>query len=430
MKYPKKLIEVALPLDDINRAAAREKSIRHGHPSTLHLWWARRPLAAARAVLFAQLVNDPGDVPTDRSGTIRSNKEVQQERERLFGIIRDLVKWENTNNKEVLERARREIRKAWTETCAMTGEDPNKLPPFWDPFSGGGSIPLEAQRLGLEAHASDLNPVSVLITKALIEIPAKFTGRPPIGPIPGAEKQTCSDATKKWIGAQGLAEDVRRYGDLVREEALRRVGHLYLEVDLPKKYGGCRTRVIGWLWARTVASPNPAFNGASVPLVSNFFLSSQRGKEVWIDPEIDENNNTYDFRIRQGVPPNVAVVENGTKTGSRGSFRCLFSGAPITPQYLKSEASAGRMGQRLMAVVAQGVRERIYLEPTQEMEELASSALPTWTPEGEVPPKLTGGTCYGYGMTRWKDLFTARQLVALDTFCELVGFARSGCKTS
>lgn len=254
--YPKKLIEVALPLDDINVAASREKSIRHGHPSTLHLWWARRPLAAARAVLFSQLVNDPGGKRGYGKYKGQTREDAQREREKLFAIIRDLVKWENINNEEVLERARVEIRKSWRETCEITGDDPEKMPPFLDPFAGGGSIPLEAQRLGLEAHASDLNPVAVMINKAMIEIPPKFAGRKPVGPTPENDDKLLPNI--EWPGATGLAEDVRRYGYWMREEAFKRIGHLYPQVDLPKEQGGGKATVIAWLWSRTVKCPNPA----------------------------------------------------------------------------------------------------------------------------------------------------------------------------
>ncbi|HSH26376.1 MAG TPA: DUF1156 domain-containing protein, partial [Wenzhouxiangella sp.] len=278
IKSPKKLIEVALPLDDINAAAAREKSIRHGHPSTLHLWWARRPLAAARAVLFAQMVNDPGGERGYKAGLTR--EQANQKREELFNIIRELVKWENTNNEEVLERARAAIRESWRETCEMNkgkpGFDPDKLPAFHDPFAGGGAIPLEAQRLGLEAHASDLNPVAVLINKAMIEIPPKFAGQPPVGPEiesdKTSKKKSSRDAFEDWSGARGLAEDVRRCGHWMREEAYKRIGHLYPPVEITQEmvdnpdnprpdlqqYVGRKLTVIAWLWARTVKSPNPA----------------------------------------------------------------------------------------------------------------------------------------------------------------------------
>ena len=285
---PKKLIEVALPLDDINVAAAREKSIRHGHPSTLHLWWARRPLAAARAVIFAQMVNDPG---YQQDGGFKygvNKKEAELKREKLFQIIRDLVKWENTNNEEVLNRAREAIKQSWRETCHLNRNhpqadelfNPEKLPAFHDPFAGGGAIPLEAQRLGLESYASDLNPVAVMINKAMIEIPPKFAGQTPVGPLPDGEKQ--QNMMEDWSGVKGLAEDVRRYGHWMREEAFKRIGHLYPTVTVTpemiaerpdlKPYAGDELTVIAWLWARTVKSPNPAFSHVDVPLASSFVL--------------------------------------------------------------------------------------------------------------------------------------------------------------
>ena len=336
IKAPKKLIEVALPLDDINAAAAREKSIRHGHPSTLHLWWARRPLAAARAVLFAQMVNDPGG---ERGWTSTKTKEqAAKEREELFDIIRDLVKWENTTNEDVLERARKAIRKSWRETCELNkgkpGFDPDKLPAFHDPFAGGGSIPLEAQRLGLESYASDLNPVAVMINKAMIEIPPKFAGRPPVGPLPPGE--TNLNLKETWPGATGLAEDVRRYGHWMREEAFKRIGHLYPKVKVTQKmandrddlkpYVGKELTVIAWLWARTVKSPNPAFSHVDVPLVSSFVLSSKKGKEVWVAPVA--NGDQYDFIIRTGQFPKEA--KNGTKSGRGSNFNCILSNTPMS----------------------------------------------------------------------------------------------------
>ena len=286
IKTPKKLIEVALPLDDINIACAREKSIRHGHPSTLHLWWARRPLAAARSVIFAQMVNDPGYERHLGRGV--NKKDAQIERERLFTIIRKLVLWENTNNEEVLAEAREEIWKSWRETCALNKShpdaaslfNPEKLPAFHDPFAGGGALPLEAQRLGLESYASDLNPVAVLINKAMIEIPPKFSGQAPIGPLPPAtnKKTATNNVFEDWSGAKGLAEDVRRYGYWMREEAFKRIGHLYPQVDLTtglpvflppseKNTDNNTATVIAWLWARTVKSPNPAFSHIDVPLI-------------------------------------------------------------------------------------------------------------------------------------------------------------------
>ncbi|TWI05386.1 DUF1156 domain-containing protein [Aerolutibacter ruishenii] len=432
IKTPKKLIEVALPLDDINAAAAREKSIRHGHPSTLHLWWARRPLAAARAVLFAQMVNDPG-YETGKGFTRGVNKkEATRERERLFDIIRELVKWENTNNEEVLARARAEIRKSWEETCELNKKHPQaaelfnpaKLPAFHDPFAGGGAIPLEAQRLGLESHASDLNPVAVLINKAMIEIPPKFAGRRPVGPVPAGEKQT--KMAEDWSGARGLAEDVRRYGHWMREEAQKRIGHLYPPVEITaemaktrpdlKQYVGQKLTVIAWLWARTVRSPNPAYSSVQVPLASTYLLSTMAGKQAWVEPIV--GGGDYRFKVvvsEDGVKPPVTAA-NGTKAAGRGSnFNCLVSSTPIPGDYIKAEGQAGRMGSRLMAVVAEGAKGRVYLSPDDAMEVIASSAVSTWQPEGDVPSRLSGGTCFVYGLTKFSQLFTDRQLVALPT---------------
>ncbi|MGH8908156.1 MAG: DUF1156 domain-containing protein [Egibacteraceae bacterium] len=378
--YRKKLIEVALPLDAINREAAREKSIRHGHPSTLHLWWARRPLAACRAVLFAQLVDDP---------------ETDEERQRLFGIIEELVKWENSNNEEVLERARAEIRKS----C---GGSP---PPVLDPFCGGGSIPLEAQRLGLEAHGSDLNPVAVLITKALIEIPPQWAGCPPVHP--DAENRT------RWEGAQGLAEDVRLYGRWMRDQAERRIGHLYPKATLPD---GRQATVIAWLWARTVTCPNPACQ-ATMPLVRSFWLGKKKGKEAWVRPVPERDRVRFEIGHGPQGPPVAGTV-------SRTGATCLVCSSHVPLAHVRAEGKAGRMGAQLMAVVAEGVRQRIYLPPTEDHEEAADIPRPADVPDTEVPYNPRYLTTPNYGMTHHADLFTNRQLVALTTLSDLVGEAR------
>lgn len=435
IKTPKKLIEVALPLDAINVAAAREKSIRHGHPSTLHLWWARRPLAAARAVIFAQMVNDPG---YERHLGRGVNKEkAAAERERLFKIIEDLVQWENTNNEEVLGRARAEIWKSWRETCELNKGhpqaaelfNPEKLPGFHDPFAGGGALPLEAQRLGLESYASDLNPVAVTINKAMIEIPPKFAGRAPVGPDidadKGSKKRATRDAFEDWSGAKGLAEDVRRYGAWMREEAQKRIGHLYPQIEVTAEmvakrpdlaqYQGEKLTVIAWLWARTVKSPNPAFSHAEVPLASTFIVSSKAGKESYVEPVIDGDN--YRFTVKTGTPP--AEAKEGTAAGKRGGFLCLLSGAPIDYKYIRAEGTAGRMGQRLMAVVAEGSRGRVYLAPTAEQVAIAAQAQPEWRPETPLHGKCRVNVS-NYGLDVYGDLFTPRQLVALTTFSDLV----------
>lgn len=438
IKTPKKLIEVALPLDAINVAAAREKSIRHGHPSTLHLWWARRPLAAARAVIFAQMVNDPGYERHLGRGVNKEKAAI--ERERLFKIIEDLVQWENTNNEDVLARAREEIWKSWRETCALNKGhpqaaelfNPEKLPAFHDPFAGGGALPLEAQRLGLESYASDLNPVAVTINKAMIEIPPRFAGRAPVGPrIPG-DKQ--GKLAEDWSGAKGLAEDVRRYGAWMRAEAEKRIGHLYPKIEVTaamvaerpdlKPLMGQSLTVIAWLWARTVKSPNPAFSHAEVPLASTFVLSSKAGKEAYVEPVVEGDG--YRFTVRVGTPPESA--KGGTTAGKRAAFICLLSGSPIDYNHIRAEGKAGRMGQRLMAVVAEGVRGRIYLSPTPEQIAIAESAAPEWSPEMELPNNPRDFKTPNYGLTKFGDLFTPRQLVALTTFSDLVQEAIEKCR--
>jgi putative DNA methylase len=400
----KKLIEVAIPLEAINAASAREKSIRHGHPSTLHLWWARRPLAACRAVLFAQLVDDP----SSDLEKFPTHEAQEAERKRLFGIIEELVQWENSTNEEVLGRARAEIRKS----CG------GELPPVYDPFSGGGSIPLEAQRLGLPAYGSDLNPVAVMIGKAMIEIPPKFKDKAPIHP--GAKDR------QFYRNAEGLAEDVKYYGEWMREKAWERIGHLYPQVDLPKDNGGGKATVIAWIWARTVPSPDPAFSNVHVPIASSFLLSAKTGKEAWVEPVVDKQAKTISYRIRHGgTKAEIAAAVEGTKAGRGANFRCLMSDTAITPDYVKSSGRAGKMSQTLIAIVAEGHRTRAYVEPTEVHEKLALSAKPNWKPETSLPNDPRNFWTVDYGLTTFGDLFTNRQLSALNTFSDLVQEARS-----
>jgi putative DNA methylase len=398
----KKLIEVALPLEAINRESAREKSIRHGHPSTLHLWWARRPLAACRAIIFASLVDDPSSHPE----LFPTDQAQEAERQRLFRIIEDLVKWENTTNEAVLAAARAEIMRS------CDGHPPAVL----DPFCGGGSIPLEAQRLGLEAHASDLNPVAVLITKALIEIPPKFAGRPPVHPDAGRM------STGGWKGAQGLAEDVRYYGKWMRDEAERRIGHLYPKVRLPMERGGGEVTPIAWIWARTVKSPNPAWDGP-MPLVRSFALSTKKGGAAWVQPLVDWDTRQISFEVRTGPGCPEGTV-------SRSGATCLATGSPVPLSYIRAEGTAGRMGAELMAIVVEGNAERIYLSPTGEQDQVARSAVPPDdVPETSLPDQALGFRVQAYGMVKHRQLFTNRQLVALCTFSGLVMEARQKVQT-
>jgi putative DNA methylase len=592
----KKLIEVALPLDAINAASAREKSIRHGHPSTLHLWWARRPLAAARAVIFAQMVDDPSEYVDTLLGVADVRRAAEREwrkrreawaakpddaergpeptlaecaadleRQRLFKIIEELVKWENTTNEAVLQRARDEIWQSWRRACADNADHPrakelfdrHKLPAFHDPFAGGGALPLEAQRLGLESYASDLNPVAVLINKAMIEIPPKFAGKPPVNPetrgeqreatgenaLPGDDRlaeshgdreralparaaasargdlryavvdyarggvdrgqhrrgmdagdaegqstlpgnrarlasgdgnaaadlrkagmvsgggnegivgasgrgqsDTNDDAAqspymtsrssllfpRSYKGAQGLAADVRYYGRWMRDEAQKRIGHLYPKIEVTaemaeerpdlKPYVGQKLTVIAWLWARTVKSPNPAYADIDVPLASTFMLSTKPGKEAYVEPVIE--NRGYRFTVKVGKPKDAETAKRGTKL-TQGSFECLMSGSPFRYDYIDTEANAGRMGARLMAIVAEGARGRVYLAPAVEHEIAARRAEPTWKPD--TPSRGTwASNAQGrrYGFWTFGDYFTPRQLVALTTFSDLVGEAR------
>jgi putative DNA methylase len=474
LKINKKLIEVALPLEAINKACAREKSIRHGHPSTLHLWWARRPLAAARAVIFAQMVDDPSayvDVlradpklhrkaatalkarlklweearilaeKTERSGLPVSEPGpaptlddmlADQKRQRLFRIIEDLVLWENTTNETVLQAARDEIWQSWRRACAENAGHPRakelfdrkKLPAFHDPFAGGGALPLEAQRLGLESYASDLNPVAVLINKAMIEIPPKFEGKPPVNPEWRREKSLIA---RDWKGAQGLAEDVRYYGQWMRDEAEKRIGHLYPKVAVTtemaklrpdlKKYVGQKLTVIAWLWARTVKSPNPAFAKVDVPLATTFMLSRMKGNDAYVEPVIEGGG--YRFRVKVGKPKDAETAKSGTSAGKRAAFKCVMSGTPLTYDYIRSEGQAGRIGARMMAIVAEGDRGRIYLAPTPETEAIALTAQPKWKPETPLHGKCRVNVS-NYGLDIYGDLFTTRQLVALTTFSDLV----------
>jgi putative DNA methylase len=437
MTSKKKLIEVALPLDAINAASVREKSIRHGHPSTLHLWWARRPLAAARAVIFAQMVDDP----SSHTELFPTEEAQQKERDRLFKLIEVLVLWENTTNENVLERARAEIWKSWRATCAENRDhprakelfDPDRLPAFHDPFAGGGALPLEALRLGLESYASDLNPVAVLINKAMIEIPPKFAGRPPVNPEARKNKSLIEH---EWSGAQGLAEDVRHYGQWMRDEAQKRIGHLYPKIEITaamakdrsdlKPYVGKSFTVIAWLWARTVKSPNPAFANIDVPLVSTFMLSTKTGREAYVEPVIEEGR--YSFTVKVGKPKNAEGAKSGTKLSRGANFQCLMSGAPIASAHIYGEATAGRMGTRLMAIVAEGDRGRIYLAPTDEMEGIALTAKPKWKPEIPMPENPRWFSPPLYGLKTYGDLFTPRQLEALTTFSDLIQEARERVK--
>jgi len=406
----------------------------------MHKWWAQRPLAAARAVIFAQLVNDPswkwelenpGKVPP---GHLKGSW--QASRNRLFKIIEDLVRWENTANEEVLERARSEIQRSWREVCELNRDHPDALKLFdrerrltlHDPFVGGGTIPLEAQRLGLETCSSDLNPVAVLISKAIIEIPSKFAGRHPIGPISNGGQMISTPKT--WPGLTGLAEDLLRYGSLMVSKAEKRIGRFYPTVHVTEELAvqradlrnviGQKLPVIAWLWARTVKSPNPAFCHVDVPLVSNFVISSKAGKKIYVEPVIQ--GASYKFNIKAGNPPSGS--EKGTTAGKRAAFICLMSNTPIDYNYIRTEGRAGRIGHKLMAIVAKSRHGRLYLPPTQEMESIATKIEPEWKPNIELPDNPRDIKTPNYGLTTFSDLFSSRQLLASTTFSSLIGEMR------
>ncbi|MEI7988601.1 MAG: DUF1156 domain-containing protein, partial [Chloroflexota bacterium] len=429
MSYRKKLIEVSLPLEAINVESAREKSIRHGHPSTLHLWWARRPLAACRAVLWSSLVDDPGEYMPDEESA-------NNERERLFRILEELVKWENINNEDVLDKAKLEIARSVARDLGCdvpVGKEAireflaTKAPPVLDPFAGGGSIPLEAQRLGLRAYASDLNPVAVLINKAMIEIPPKFAGLPPVHPPETGQRQE-SLLKKEWKGAAGLAEDVRYYGKWMRDEAEKRIGHLYPKVMITQEMleeredlrqqglkPGDELTVIAWLWARTVKCPNPAC-GCQMPLVRSFLLSTKKGKQAWIKPIIEHINDmvqiSYEIKVGIGTPHDGTVARNGS--------RCLACDTPIALDYIREEGQAGKILSELIAIVINGPSGQIFIPPNSNHSNIAKSALPNWEPETELPNKALGFRVQLYGLKSHKDLFTKRQLIALSTFSNLI----------
>jgi putative DNA methylase len=387
----KKLIEVSLPLREINEQSAREKTIRQGHPSTFHLWWARRPLAACRAVLFSSLVDDPSAHPE-----LFPTEEAQEaERDRLFGIIRRLVPWEALKDATVLSEATREIKRS----C---GPD---VPAVLDPFCGGGSVPLEAQRLGLEVMASDLNPVAVLVTKALVEIPARFAGRSPVRP---------GQMGGSWHGARGLAEDVRYYARWMNDEAERRVGHNYPPASLP---GGGPAQVIAWLWARTVTCPNPAC-GVSMPLLNSFTVSARKGNEHWLEPQLDREAKVVRFRVRSGRgDPKTGTV---TRTGAV----CLACGSTVPLAVVREKAKGGGMGTQLLCTVVDGGRKRVYVEATPDQVAASQVARPKDVPQTELPYNPRAITTSNYGITRHWQLFTDRQLATMTAFCDLVAEAR------
>lgn len=402
--YPKKLIEVALPLPEINDASSYDKMPGIGpHPKGIHHWWARLPLPSARAVLFASVVTDPSEDPAWKD---RPEAEQDAERERLFGILRRLMGKRLHEHPEVYEEAHQE----------MLRHCDGKLPPVLDPFAGGGSIPLEAARLGFEAHAADLNPVAVLLNKCNLELAPRWAGHAPVNP----EDRESDVGTQVWTGTKGLAADVRYYGRIIRERALEKIGHLYPKVKLPEEYGGGETNVLAWIWARTVSSQDPAAKGAHVPLVSSYWLSSKAGNLAWLEPVVDRVAHTYRFEVRVGTPSDKARIKAGTKLGRGAKFKCLFSDQPLDGDHIKAESKAGRLGCRLLAIVAEGRRGRVYLPSNPDQEKAAQVPPPEDVPNEDMAYDPRNIWCVGYGLTRFDQLFTSRQLVGLMTLVELV----------
>ena len=426
-EYRRKLIEVDLPLDAINAESAREKSIRHGHPSTLHLWWARRPLASCRAVIFASMVDDPSSCPDE----FPTPEAQAMERERLHDIIRRLVKWESTDetkpqNVELLAEARWEIARSVARSRNETPPDKkdrsavlawlnDKALPLYDPFCGGGSIPLEAQRLGLRAVGSDLNPVAVLITKALIELPHQFRGHPPVNPeadpmgIPVGKGKRAKQVP--WRGAAGLADDIRYYGRWMRERAWERIGHLYPTAKLPD---GGEATVIAWLWARTAPCPNPAC-GVAMPLMGTFQPSTQKNNLRWTRPVVDYNAKSVSFVIQDhdgGVPGDSTVNRNGAT--------CIACNGAVRLDYIREQFRAENIGQQMTAIVAEGDRGRLFLSANDTQIQSALDANPERLLSGRLSEQASDFRVQGYGITEWHQLFTKRQLVALTAFSDLI----------
>ena len=418
---PKKLIEVALPLPEINDASAYDKMPGIGpHPKGIHQWWARLPLPTARAILFASVVDDPEAHPEKWPTEEAQNTE----RERLFDILRRMMGKKLHEAPKVYAEAREEMLKH----CD------GRLPVVFDPFAGGGSIPLEANRLGFEAHAGDLNPVAVLLNKCNLELAPRWAGQPPVNP----EDRGRIGGTDSWRGTYGLAADVRYYGRLIHERAEKKIGHLYPKVSLPKEYGGGEANVIAWIWARSVASPNPAAKGKHVPLISTYWLSSKKGNLVWLESIVNKASGSYRFEVQSGTPvgcvgfgsegmskhvktcTRCATIDAGTKLGRGARFRCVLTDEPISDTHIKAEGKQRRLGTIPIAIIAEGKRGRLYIEVTDSNRPPNPETSDLWHPEGNIPARLTGGTCYGYGLTAWADIFSPRQLTAMVTVSDLV----------
>lgn len=416
--YPKKLIEVALPLPEINDASSYDKMPGIGpHPKGIHHWWARLPLPSARAVLFASVVTDPSDDPAWKN---KSEAEQDVERERLFGILRRLMGKRLHEHPEVYEEAHREMLKH----CD------GKLPPVLDPFSGGGSIPLEAARLGFEAHAADLNPVAVLLNKCNLELAPRWVGHAPVNP----NDRERDIGTQVWTGTKGLAADVRFYGQLIQERAIKKIGHLYPKVKLPAEHGGGEANVISYLWSRTVESPSPAFSGSMTPLVGNFLISTTKGNEAYVQPVV--SGKSCSFSVTKGVPSDAKRAKGGTGflkpdgKKTKATFQCVFSGDPINGVFIDAKAEKGGIDFMPMAVVADGGRRRLYLDANSYPFDFINSETEKLLATPEIAECLPTEACRGtfasnaqgrrYGFNTFSDYFLPRQLVTAATLTLLI----------
>ncbi|MBU1235381.1 MAG: DUF1156 domain-containing protein [Gammaproteobacteria bacterium] len=371
------------------------------HPKGIHHWWARLPLPTARAVLFASIVDDPEAHPEKWPTEEAQNAE----RERLFDLLRQMMGKKLHEAPEVYAAAHAE----------MLLHCDGQLPAVFDPFSGGGSIPLEANRLGFEAHAADLNPVAVLLNKCNLELAPRWAEQPPVNP----EDRGRIGGAGHWRGTAGLAADVRYYGQIIRRRAEAKIGHLYPKVRLPKDYGGAEANVIAWIWARTVASPNPAAQGRHVPLVSTYWLSNKKSSLAWLSPVVDKAAGTYRFEIMTGEPDDRDLISAGTKIG-KGGFRCLLTDTPITFEHIRNEGQHNRLGSRMLAVVAEARRGRLYLEVTEDQERIARSAQPSGYPDTDLPDEALGFRIQNYGIRKHWQMFSARQLTAMVTLSDFV----------
>lgn len=390
----KKLIEVALPLDKINAAAAYEKMPGIGaHPRGIHLWWARRPLTTARAVIWASLIEDP----SSNTNMFPTEEEQNNERMRLFKILEGLVEWKNSNDAEILAAAKKELSKQY----------PEGLPQLLDPFAGGGAIPLEGQRLGLSVVAHDLDPVAVMINKSMIEIAPRFNGSSVINP----EDRRKFGGKEKLNGTAGLVADVKYYGKRARYKAETIVGDKYPKVVLPQSMGGGVAPVVAWLWTRVIKCPNPAC-GCEMPLVRSFTLAKNKGRLSWVEPHYV--NKKVSFEVHNMGKP---VIEG---TVSRKGAVCPCCSSPIDFPYIRNAGKAGHMTSKLMAVVAEGKRGKLYLSPTCEQEIAANVDRPEDFPDAEMAFNPRNFNTPIYGMDHFADLFTNRQLSTLVTFCDVV----------